>query len=57
MPENIEYTATFNRTSYILSLNVNSNEPIDEKVNKSIKELMNNNVSLHIEAESSLLSP
>lgn len=57
MPENIEYTATFNRTSYILSLNVNSNEPIDEKVNKSVKELMNNNVSLHIEAESSLLSP
>lgn len=50
MPEAIEYATAYIRTPQILYRNVNCNEPSDEEDKKAMKEQMNNNLSLYIEA-------
>lgn len=50
MPGAIEYTTIYIRTPQILYRNVNCDEPSDEEDNKAMKEQMNNNHSLQIEA-------
>lgn len=51
MPAVIEYTPVYFRILLYLSLNINNNEPNDEKVMKTIKKINNDRASLNNEVE------